>query len=284
VTLILAALTDQYVALASDRRVTLSKSKRVTIQEDTETKTFNICGHFLMGFTGLAWIDGHRMERWVADVLNGVDQADYFTTLAAQITATFDQLGLTGQLSHAFLAVGFARARSTGDLLPVAITVSNSLNDKGRFATSALQDRFAVRAEPLGNRRQQIFSVGWPVEDDTASTLDYRIREAARGEPLDPSLTVTPLVMALRETARKSQDHVGESILFASLPKCAIPAPYVSYGQVNMLDTAAALYLPENVRHPRKADVYVPALICPGYQMTGIQISTEGPIGPDKVY
>jgi 20S proteasome alpha/beta subunit len=77
-TLILAVLTDQYVALASDRRVTDRENKRITRQEDKDTKTFNICGHFLMGFTGLARIDDHRIERWVADVLAGVDANDYF--------------------------------------------------------------------------------------------------------------------------------------------------------------------------------------------------------------
>ena len=257
---------------------------KITRQEDTDTKTFNICGHFLMGFTGLARIDGHRMERWVVEVLSGVEAADYFKVLTDDITAAFRRLGHTGRIPHAFLAVGFARDRQTGDLRPLSIIISNSFDSDGNFSVSSVGDAFQLRAEPLGNRRQLVRSVGWPVADDTASTLDYRIRVAARGEPLNPALTVAPLALAIRDTARTSQDSVGESILFTSLPKKAVPAPHVALGQVNMQDEPAAIFLAENVRHPRKADVYAPALICPNLMMIGLTVSTEGPIGPDEGY
>ena len=65
---IISVLTDEYVALVSDRRVTWSDGR----QEDTDTKTFNLFGQFLMGFTGLARIGGYRVERWVADILRDV--------------------------------------------------------------------------------------------------------------------------------------------------------------------------------------------------------------------
>jgi hypothetical protein len=283
-TLILAALTDEYVALASDRRMTERRGNRITRQEDTDTKTFNICGHFLMGFTGLARIDGHRMERWVAEILSGVEAADYFRVLTDEIAAAFQRLGQTGRIPHAFLAVGFARDRKTEDLRPLSIIISNSLDSNGNFAVGSLGDEFQLRAEPLGNRRQLVRSVGWPVADDTISTLDYRIRVAARGEPLNPALTVAQLVMAIRDTARTSRDSVGESILFTSLPRRAVPAPHVAVGQVNMQDEPTAIFLAENVRHPRKADVYAPALICPNLMMMGLTLSTEGPIGPEEGY
>jgi hypothetical protein len=51
-----------------------------------------------------------------------------------------------------------------------------------------------------------------------------------------------------------------------------------------MQDEPSAIFLPENVRHPRKADVYAPALICPNMMMTGLAVSTEGPIGPEEGY
>jgi hypothetical protein len=284
-TLILAALTDEYIALASDRRMTVSKGKKIIRQEDTDTKTFNLCGHFLMGFTGLARIDGHRMEHWVAEVLSGVNAADYFKVLTDEITEAFRRSGHTGRIAHAFLAVGFARDRQTEDLRPLSIVISNSLDPEGNFSVRSLGDEFRLSAELLGNRRQLIRSVGWPVPDDTASTLDYRIRVAARGEPLNPALTVAPLVLAIRDTARTSDDNVGESVLFSSLPKKAVPAPRVALGQVNMQDEPSALFLPQNVRHPRKADVYGPALICPDQPIiTGVAISTEGPIGPAEGY
>ena len=138
VTLILAVLTDEYVALASDRRMTERRGSQLIRQEDTDTKTFNLCGHFLMGFTGLARIGGHRMERWVAEKLTGVNTNDYFTVLAHEITKAFQDSGQTGRMPHALLAVGFERVTPTGDLRPMSIIVSNSLDSQGEFSPYSL--------------------------------------------------------------------------------------------------------------------------------------------------
>ena len=86
-TLIISVLTDEYVALVSDRRVTWSDGRQV----DTDTKTFNLYGEFLMGFTGLARIDGFRMERWVADALRSVPTDEYFNVLAQKMGTAFDR-------------------------------------------------------------------------------------------------------------------------------------------------------------------------------------------------
>jgi hypothetical protein len=281
-TLILAVLTDEYVALASDRRVTERRGTRITRQEDTDTKTFNICGHFLMGFTGLARIDGHRIERWVVDVLAGVDAKDYFKALRGEIDSAFRRLGHAGLIPHAFLAVGFAGVRSAGDLRPLSIVISNSLDEQGRFSPTALGSNFKIHSEPLGNRRQQVLTVGWPVRDDDVATLDYRVRVAARGEPKNPALSLAPLVLALRATADRSRDHVGHSVLYASLPRKTVPAPYVSAGKLDARNQPTSLFLPQRVRSARAADIYMPAIVCPELSMIGLQISAQGPIGPTE--
>jgi hypothetical protein len=72
--------------------------------------------------------------------------------------------------------------------------------------------------------------------------------------------------------------------LFTSLPRKAVPASFVTLGQVNMQEQPSAIFLPENVRHPRKADVYAPAIICPDMMMIGLATSPEGPIGPVEGY
>lgn len=283
-TLILAALTDQYVALASDRRVTERLGSRITRQEDIDTKTFNICGHFLMGFTGLARIDGYRIESWVANVLAKVDTKDYFKVLMGEIDSAFRRLGHAGIIPHAFLAVGFAATRQTEDFRPLSIIISNSLNQQGRFTPTAPGNDFKIHVKPLGNRRQQVLTVGWPVSDDDMATLDYRVRVAARGEPTNPALSLPPLVLALRATADRSQGHVGHSILYASLPRKAVPASYISTGMSDARNEPTSLFLPQQVRNARKADIYMPALICPELSMIGLQISPQGPIGPDEGY
>jgi len=42
----------------SDRRITTKVGIRIVSQEDTDTKAIALGGQFLMGFTGLARIDG----------------------------------------------------------------------------------------------------------------------------------------------------------------------------------------------------------------------------------
>lgn len=85
-TLIISVLTDQYVALVSDRRITTTGGGKPKRQEDSDIKTFNLYGQFIMGFTGLARIDGLRMEAWVSKVLTGVPAHEYFTVLRDEIT------------------------------------------------------------------------------------------------------------------------------------------------------------------------------------------------------
>jgi hypothetical protein len=100
VTEIISVLTDEYVALVSDRRVTKPDGG----QEDSDTKTFNLFGQFLMGFTGFARIGGFRMERWVADTLRGVPTEEYFNVLFRGISSVFDQLRRSERTPQAFLA------------------------------------------------------------------------------------------------------------------------------------------------------------------------------------
>src|ERR1700722_3039971 len=133
-TLIISVLTEQYVALVSDRRTTWSIDRKITRQEDTDTKTFKLFGQFLMGFTGLARIDGWRIERWMMEILNGVPREEYFSTLARESDAAFQRLGIADTQAHAFLGVGYASDRPGGRVLPLCVTISNSLDRNDLFS------------------------------------------------------------------------------------------------------------------------------------------------------
>jgi hypothetical protein len=142
VTLIISTLTEQYVALMSDRRITWIQNKKIIRQEDTDTKTFNLFGQFLMGFTGVARIDGWRIERWAMEIFRDVPTSEYFDVLAREITAVFQRNGSSGKVPHAFHAVGYTTFQPGGRVYPLAVTVSNSLDKNGRFSTEALGDTF----------------------------------------------------------------------------------------------------------------------------------------------
>jgi hypothetical protein len=127
VTLILGLLTDQYVALTSDRRLTWRTGRIIQRQEDTDTKTIIICGHFLMGFTGIARFSNLRMERWASNVLAKVEPDPdaitnrTFDALRDGATAEFRRLSPDErQTSHTFLIIGYSNNPETGELHPRA--------------------------------------------------------------------------------------------------------------------------------------------------------------------
>jgi hypothetical protein len=76
-TLISWAITERWTILASDRRLTWLKNGVPVSFEDTATKSFVLNGQLLMGYTGLAEIDGKSTELWVLDLLAGCDQTTY---------------------------------------------------------------------------------------------------------------------------------------------------------------------------------------------------------------
>jgi hypothetical protein len=271
VTLIISVLTDEYVALVSDRRVTWPDGR----QEDTDTKTFNLFGQFLMGFTGYATINDLRMEQWVADILGSVAPDDYFNVLAQEISAIFSRLPASKRIPQAFLATGYASLQRGGRVHPMNVIISNSIDDQGNYSACALQPEFTVFMEPLGNMRQLMRSVGWPMPGKNRQILEHQIRVVVKADPSNPERAAGPLVYALRETATKSHECVGKSALFASLPRCVVPSPTAVTGRPRDLDfrgQAVTLYLPEAARNPKDAAIYVPAIVTPGLRLIGVQM------------
>ena len=288
-TLIISVLTDQYVALVSDRRITWSEGGKTKRQEDSDIKTFNLYGQFIMGFTGLARIDGLRMEAWVSKVLDGIPAHDYFNVLREEIDAAFHRLRHAGKIPdafpHAFLAAGYAALTPGGRVYPLSIAISNSVDREGHLPTETVSSSFKIYLDPLGNRHHAIYSAGYRMHDTTKQALEHRIRVVTKGDASNPHLTVMPLVTALRDTARRSSEHVGRSALFTSLPRCAVPAPGVTAGLaarkgVDFRNQAASIYLPEDARSTDSSAFYAPACISPQMHLLGLRVYNGGPVPP----
>jgi hypothetical protein len=285
VTLIISVLTDEYVALVSDRRITWREVSTTKRQEDSDIKTFNLYGQFIMGFTGLARIDNLRMEAWVSKVLNGVPSSEYFIALREEIEKAFSRLGYTGEIPHAFLAAGYSPISPGGRMYPLSIAVSNSTDRDDHFPSQEVSSKFKIYLDPLGNRRHAIYSAGWPVHDTTRRALEHRVRVVSKGDASNPRLVVMPLVMAMRDTARRSREHVGRSVLFTSLPRCAAPDPGVAVGEsVDFHNRTASIYLPEDARNTDDSIFYAPACISPQMHIMGLRVYSGGPISPPREY
>jgi hypothetical protein len=275
VTLIAGVLTDEYVALISDMRVTRLADGRIISQEDTDTKSIVLGGQFLMGFTGLARIDGLRIEAWISPVLDGVPTENYFEVLRQKIEeAFFREDKAAGRIPHAFLAVGYGSLEPGETLQPLSVTISNSFDAAGTFSPHAhVSMQFRIKIEKLGNRRQLVTCVGYPMHDTARRALAHRIRVVAKGSPGNPALTVWPLLTALRDTARRSDGYVGGTALFASMPRCAVPVRMMLTGPgLDYQTLVASVQLADAASGPADGVVRMPAFISPGGHMIGFRM------------
>jgi hypothetical protein len=98
------------------------------------------------------------------------------------------------------------------------------------------------------------------------------MRIVTKGDAANPALSAGPLVMALRDTARVSKGEVGNAVLFASLPRAAVPSPAIAMGKIDYRRQAAALFLPDTVRSASGATIYAPACINPVLHTFGFKI------------
>jgi hypothetical protein len=205
--------------MASDMRISyVDATNKIGKQEDSDIKTICLNGRLLLGFTGLARIDGKRIESWLSDILGAVPAEDYVDTIGREISEVFGKKKLAGELPHAFLMVGFLSDASES-LAPVAILISNSHDTDWRFTPGEISPNFRTSLRRLENQRQRILTVGWPVKEKVLRKAENAVRHVVRGEPRRPFMTLDPLARLIRETARNRPGLVGESVLFSSLPK-----------------------------------------------------------------
>lgn len=292
-TLIVAIATDEWVALASDRRVTWRHGNKTERFEDDTMKTFVLDGRFLLGFTGVARIGGVHMEEWLRDVLHGVQTDQMFLAIQTAIQKEFDsQPHAIRSIPHTFAAVGFAKRGKDGIESPGGIYLSNCMSEAGVPNSRRVNGKFLGRQMLLGNQKHHVFTVGWDVPSGERKALDEAVRIALRADPHDPLLLIGPVVEMMRRVAARSRGGVGESILFSSIPRSAVPvnswALSSGLATVSGANEAVAVYLPANslsridqqVERNGGAVIYPPATYSPDSAMTGMSMIFEG----DSVY
>jgi len=289
-TLILGLLTDQYVTLVSDRRVTwMSPTGRITKQEDTDTQTFVICGHFLMGFTGYARFQDLPMEKWLSQVLKDVEPDPdaisnrTFDAIRDAATTEFGRLPYDArQEHHTFVVVGYANdADSGGGLVPTRLLISNSLNEQNQLVSRATGSTFRIAQEWLRNRRHLLTRVGYPPPASAMHQADTALRRVVNELPDDPLPAVDILVQCLRAGAESSNGTVGKNGMFATLPRRVVPASsfVVPLGggllTVDSRSEMLAGYIRSEAKTAREAEVYAPAIFCPRMNLGTAEMDPE---------
>ncbi|MGC5224732.1 hypothetical protein ACPW96_19375 [Micromonospora sp. DT81.3] len=281
-TLIVFVVTNEYAIVASDRRMTTLQRGKPTKFEDVAMKTFLLNGQVLMGYTGVAVLDGMPMERWVADALWGVMPDAIPETLRYRMNDYYRRHPEVRGLPHHFRLAGFgsdtARRPAT---FPIGFEVSNARwVAKGDRVESVHVGEFKTVQNIFGNRRQAVGAVGAPYSLRALRSLENTVRFALRRDPQDPSGLFDPIVQFIRAVADRSGGTVGHTVMVASIPRSAtpilIPGWTFPLGENHSpaKEQAYAVMYPEDVGAPV---AYAPAIINPDVQMLEIRMERQRP-------
>jgi hypothetical protein len=276
VTLIVSYISEEFVALASDRRITEQRMDGTVVRrEDTENKAIVLAGSSLMGYTGLAELDGVRMEQWVTETLVRVDPDSYFSVLASEAEAAVSATGLPlKDQGLAFVTVGYFDLQTdpSGGLHPITTAVSNALGDCSYGIWTPSPEFSILRTPPLspGDFRLDAFGTLPPrgVLDETVDLVKrYRKRHP------DRILGVLQLMVDFARRVADRFEGVGKDVSVSVLPRVAIPAseiivPAASGFPTDPIVALTCMFVPEE-RDAEKADVYVPATVGPGMATRG---------------
>jgi hypothetical protein len=163
----------------------------------------------------------------------------------------------------------------------VRLLVSNSLNEQDQLMPNPTGLSFKIALERLGNRRQLLTAVGYPVPRELKRQADNALRRVVRRFPDDPLPAVDILVRVLRAVAEDSKGWVGKNAMIATLPRRVVPAssmmvPIGPHPQtVDSRSQLLAGYIRSEVKTAREAEIYIPAVICPRMHLGTTEIDPE---------
>jgi hypothetical protein len=140
-TQILAALTQEYVLVASDRQLTfVSGPRKGQIHDDKTCKLVSLCSIWGIAYTGFSELQGAPTHEWIAIRLAKNNCRSPY--VGAQILAEEGARALKVapfSLELTFLIAGWARSNG-GSLQPHFLLITNTYDRDGKQRNSAGED------------------------------------------------------------------------------------------------------------------------------------------------
>jgi hypothetical protein len=234
-TQILAALTHEYVLVASDRRLTFVSGPRIgEVADDNTCKLVSLCGVWGIAYSGFAELEGVPTHEWIAVRL--AEKACRSGSVAAQILANAAgpaQRAAPFSLELTFLIAGWARSADGQSLQPHFLRVSNIHGLDGQ--PRAPGPDFLVFERVL--KPDEVVAgevIGHPLRKGRGKYLDRVLRRMLK-HGAGPKPAMQAFVTEILNTSRAGHT-VGERILAFSIPKGAAEQTYRT-GQSMMLAT-----------------------------------------------
>ncbi|MEU7957763.1 hypothetical protein [Micromonospora humida] len=272
-TLILSAMTPNFIVLASDRRLTDGATGKLIT--DRENKAVLLYGQIIMGYTGLARLGRMPTDKWIVQTLTGVPPAMAVTVLAEETATIIRGMRVPEALrSHAYLLAGWLMDRATNQRVATSILISNFHNEHGKRI--APRGGFIAIRRSMGRSSVGIQSVGVPLADTQLRMVRRKAERLYRNNPNRPDGIVDLLINALSNVSG-TDSSVGSEMLVTSFPKAAamqegvvIPLQAKMSWSANNLQ---AVYIGQDSQRVQ----YAPAQVTEQYGMWGVSMQRVDP-------
>jgi hypothetical protein len=224
-TQILAALTQEYVLVASDRQLTfVSGPRKGQIHDDDTCKLVSLCGTWGIAYTGFSELQGVPTHEWIAVRLAESNCRNPY--IAAQILADEGARALKVApfpLELTFLIAGWVQSNDES-LQPHFLLVTNMHDRDGKQRNSAGEDlhSFERRLGP-----QELYAsrvIGQPLPAGRGKHLDRFFRRVLKRRT-SPKPAMHAFVNEIVNTAG-SRVGVGKKVLAFSIPRAAAHQTY----------------------------------------------------------
>ena len=239
-TQILAALTHEYVLVASDRQLTFASGPRKgEIADDNTCKLVSLCGVWGIAYTGFSQLQGVPTHEWIA--VRPAENGCRSPYVAAQILADAAAPALRAAsflLELTFLIAGWSRSADCQTLQPHFLLVSNMNDLDGQRRPTPGADFHCFERKLKADEVYASRVIGQPLPNGRGKYLDRFLRRIPRHKT-GPKPAMQAFVREIVNTSRAG-GTVGEKILAFSIPKAAAQRTYQTGDQM-MLATEPAL-------------------------------------------
>lgn len=275
-TQILAALTQEYVLVASDRQLTIVGGPRNgQIHDDDTCKLVLLCGIWGIAYTGFAQLEGAPTHEWIATRLAKENCQNPF--VAAQILAAAGTRALKAGpflLELTFLIAGWAR--SEGQILqPHFLLVTNKYGEDGKQRDLPGEDLHVFERRLQPNELYAARVIGQPLVGGRGKYLDRLFRRMLRHKT-SPKPAMEAFANEIAHTSER-RIGVGKKVLAFSIPRKAAHLAYESGGNLvlamepNMSSTTFCYFDPVYSQLRQ----YGPTFVCGDSAVTDIQTEND---------
>jgi len=275
-TQIIAALTQDYVLVASDRQLTfITGSNRGQVADDNACKLVLLCGIWGIAYTGHARLGGVPTHEWIALRLAKENCCSPY--VASQTLAREGTLALKASpsdLELTFLIAGWARS-ADGTLQPHFLLVTNVHERTGESLASPARELHVFERRLQSKELYAARVIGQPLGAGRGKYLHRSFRRMVEHKT-SPKPAMAAFANEIAHSAERSIG-VGYKVLAFSIPKSAAGRAYESGGGVmlarepNALSTAFCYFDPAY----SQLQQYGPAFVCGDAAVTDIETEND---------